>query len=203
MTSPSALWRVALLLPLVAGVGCSHVQYTHGVPHLIKVDGHDNLWRGGQPLDAEGWKYLHDVLGIRTVVKFNYEDEGSDKPAEALGMKVIRVSMPPNDADDLFKGPSMAQIKAALEALTTCIDDKNGGCYGHCLHGNDRTGMMFALARIYVDHWQAVRAKREMVKLGYHLGLFGLDESLYEFVHTHPAQATPSEAPAPAAPPAQ
>jgi protein tyrosine/serine phosphatase len=181
------------LLPILLLIGCSHPQYTHGVPHLIQVSGHSRLWRGGQPQNPEGWKYLHDVLGIRTVVKLDYESEGSDKPAEALGMKVIRVSMPPSDGDDLFKGPSAQEIDAALGALNACINDDNGGCYGHCLHGNDRTGMMFALVRVYIDHWPVIVAKREMAALGYHVGLFGLDESLYDYLHSHPHPEPPSQ----------
>ena len=166
-----------------------HALCTEGVPNLRTVE-EGRIYRGGQP-SAVGWRYLHDVLGVTTVVKLNgsreSDGQGDDAPAASLGMTVRRHPMSPFDDGDpleVFRGPTAPELAAALHDLTHA----QGAVYLHCTHGRDRTGLMAALYRVFVDHWSPRRARQERQALGYRRVLFGLDAAWHEALEDRATQ---------------
>jgi len=53
----------------------------------------------------------------------------------------------------------------------------------HCLHGNDRTGVLCAFYRVLVQGWSRARAWDEAILQGFHPELLGLDD---EWFFGHP-----------------
>ncbi|HEV3188964.1 MAG TPA: tyrosine-protein phosphatase [Polyangiaceae bacterium] len=142
------------------------------------------IYRGGQPT-AAGWAYLRGVLGVTTVVKLNAPEEswsqGWDEPAEQLGMRVVRVSIPPHDyglAPASLPEPfrDVPEDKVAL-AITRLADDEHGNVYVHCTHGRDRTGLIVGLYRVFEQHWDPRTAYAEMNQTGFR----PLNRNLHEF----------------------
>lgn len=147
---------------------------SHGIHNLMTVE--PGVYRGGQP-DAEGWAYLK-TLGVKTVIKLNYEYEGSDQEAVKLGMTVITASMPPSNNTDFYQAPSAEKIRIAVQALQ---DESRRPVYVHCLHGQDRTGLVVGMYRVLQDHWSKEDARREMLDNHFHTYFWGLEETWDRF----------------------
>ena len=150
---------------------CSPMLYTHGVPNLVRVD--ERVYRGGQPT-PEGWQYLRS-LGVKTVIKLNAEEEGTDAPIDA---SVKRWPLDPRDGhpEDIFTQPS----REYLMAIVRSIDDSTGKVYVHCSHGQDRTGLVIAIYRV-IHGWPKAQAQDEMHALHFHWELPGLSWAWREF----------------------
>ncbi len=159
----------ALTIFLALGIfSCSPTVYTHGVPNLVQVD--PGVWRSGQPTTAAAWAYLKS-LGIKRVVKLNFESEGTDDGARAVGMEVIYLPIEPNgDMLTVVEKPDAAHVEAAVKAIA-----EGGGVIFHCSHGQDRTGLLAGIHRVRNDHWPKSAAHREMLARGFHEELVGLD----------------------------
>lgn len=140
---------------------------SHGIPNFTVVS--PGIFRGGQP-DEEGWAYLR-TLGVKTVIKLNYEYEGSDRQAAELGMTVIDASMPPSDYADFYRTPPAERIRTAVRTLQ---DQGTHPVYVHCLHGQDRTGLVVGLYRVLQDHYTKEQAYREMLQHNFHAWFPGL-----------------------------
>lgn len=156
--------RIGALCVLLAG--CSPTIYTHGVPNFAVVE--PGVYRGGEPT-AAGWQYLRSI-GVRAVVQLDYDEErpsGVDVPG---GLDLVRVSMPPNDGDDLLRGPTRETLLAAYEAIARHAR----GIYVHCLHGQDRTGLVIAVFRRLGIGWTKQRAFAEALHLGFHPEFLGI-----------------------------
>jgi protein tyrosine/serine phosphatase len=169
-----------LLLSLVLLVGCSHTVYVNGIPNLVQVE--PGLWRSGQPTTLEQWRYLQS-LGIRKVVKLNFESEGSDDGAVALGMTVYNLSIQPQGDLDWFDNVANAYVRPDVTKLQQAdeITKLHDGVLVHCTHGQDRTGESIGRHRVLVDHWSAEDAYAEMLRLGFHPMLHGLHEAWETF----------------------
>lgn len=100
------------------------------------VDAEQNILRGGQPT-AEQWVLLHKQ-GITTVLKLNKDSEGSDMPAELLGMTVVRI--PISMKKELLGPVPIGEIKRFWQ---NGDGDRPAlrNVYVHCEHGQDRTGL--------------------------------------------------------------
>lgn len=127
------------------------------------------VYRGGHPT-TEGWELLKEK-GVKTVVRLHLESEGDDKEAAALGMTVIDASGPPATLKDVFGAPKPERLKLAVAALN---DESLRPVYVHCLHGEDRTGLIVALYRVLHDGKTKAEAYKEMQKHGFHRSLRGL-----------------------------
>jgi hypothetical protein len=57
-----------------------------------------------------------------------------------------------------------------------------GAIYVHCLHGEDRTGLVIGLERVFVEGWSPESAWKEMLAFGFHTFYLGLDS--YFFTQT-------------------
>jgi len=163
-----AVWSAALfLLLLVAGLVCgcatlSPAPMVHGLPNFAQVC--PGVYRGGQPAD-EGWDYLYGV-GVSNVIKLDTTEEGSDLGALQRGMVVH--CHPITLLEQLVTGPDLVEMDAALREICP-------GTYIHCLHGEDRTGLLVGLYRLQ-QGWTKEQASREMLQHGYHTALMGLTD---------------------------
>lgn len=184
----STMYYVLALLVLVAivivAVSChlnitSPMNYTDDVPNLEQVD--PGVWRSGEPRSAAGWAYLKS-LGIKTVVKLNYDTEGSDQAAIDAGLTVVYLPIPPeNDLPSVFEKPNSDTIQKAVEQLA-----KGGGVLVHCTHGQDRTGIVVGIYRVVHDGWTKDAAWTEMVNHNFHQELVGLMEFWGDFHGSFP-----------------
>ena len=148
---------VALLAWVALGLcGCA-TRSGQAVPNLAIVA--PGIYRGGQPT-AEGWQTLV-ALGVTNVVKLN---TGNDADAERLGLVVHR--FPISGWEQMCAGVPQDRLDAACDLLTP-------GTYVHCLHGQDRTGLVVASYRVR-SGWSHKEAEAEMLRLGFHPLLVGL-----------------------------
>jgi hypothetical protein len=168
-------------LAIVLLVGCRPAVIPSnpvGIPNLVEVA--PGLWRSGQPTTDEQWAYLAQVLNIRTVVKLNFDGEGSDEGAVRNGLRVEHLSIQPEGDIDVwdelvgtFKKPDPALVGEAVGVMSTARP--GAGVLVHCTHGQDRTGLAVAAYRVIVDGWSKERAWDEAIQLGFHPELTGLD----------------------------
>lgn len=167
--------RLGLVLCLLsAGLGraaeapvAASSATVEGIPNFREVA--PGVYRGGHPT-AAGWAYLK-AKGVKTVVRLHLPSEGSDDEAEALGMALIDASGPPATIKDVFGAPKPERIKLAVDSLR---DESLRPVYVHCLHGQDRTGLIVGLYRVLHDGRTKDAAYAEMRLHGFHRSLRGL-----------------------------
>lgn len=174
---------------LVFLVACSPMVYVHGVPNLDQVE--TNIWRGGQISSQEGWDYLAELAHGRRVhvIKLNFDHEGSDALGDAKGFDIHYLPIQPEGDQDVwddlrsaFTGPDPAQVDEAETVLAHCLANPTTEiCYGHCTHGQDRTGYVFGKHRVLHDHWTKARAYDEMLAHHFHSELHGVHEAWEQF----------------------
>ena len=132
------------------------------IPNLFVVEQEQNILRGGQPT-LNGWLHLRD-LGIKTVIKLDTEGDGSDDQAEALGMTVHRFPIP--WLWQVFLRPRQSLLVSAVALMTQ-------DAFVHCLHGEDRSGLVVGCFRLS-QGWLKADAYAEMTAHGFHEELQGL-----------------------------
>ena len=153
----------------------------HGVPNLRFV--RNNVYRSGQPT-VEGWDYLRTLFdGKRVrVLKLNFDDEGSDEPARAMGWDVRELGIEPRTdpnglipaVEEVFEKPDPS-VWAEIEQQILLMDTTGETYLIHCVNGHDRTGLACGHVRVLLDKWTKALAYSEMVALGFHPELVGLD----------------------------
>ena len=178
----------SLMLLLVCG--CSTVvgpPPIYDVPNLSVVDGNGQpttIYRGGQPT-ADGWEVIRK-LGVTTVIKLDYPDE-VDPPLShdsTSGLTILDHRMQPKEIRQSLEKPDLAAITQAAKALADLADQKTP-VYVHCLHGQDRTGIVIAEYRVLHDHWTPAKACHEMLTHGFHPELLDLHEAWDNFAKEH------------------
>jgi protein tyrosine/serine phosphatase len=151
-------------------------QEDHGIVNFDAViDG--RIWRGGQPVVPGSWSFLKSI-GIKTVVKLNFPEEGVDDGAVSAGLTVLSFSVQPRDFWGSIGGPQLEDVRAAATALA---DPAKQPVYVHCLHGQDRTGIVVGVYRVLHDGWTTDEAYREMRAYGFHPELIDLLATWREF----------------------
>ncbi|HEY8079831.1 MAG TPA: tyrosine-protein phosphatase [Labilithrix sp.] len=152
---------------------------TKGSPPSNFVSVRPGLYRGGHP-DAENLDYLKS-LGVKRILDlevgdfieaFPWEISEEMDNASQRDLKEIRYPMSafePAVSDRFDK--DMNEIIALLATATA--DDP---IYVHCKHGQDRTGLVIGLERVFDEKWAPKDAHDEMVKIGFHTGFAGLEE---------------------------
>ena len=155
MKSLHLCWIVVLLT-----FGCQTPRpQTNDVPNLAVVDAQLGIYRGGQP-NLAGWGILHS-LGITNVVKLNLNSEGIDYPEDGIVNRY-----PINRTQQFVTGPDTKEVWAAVHAMVPHT-------YVHCLHGQDRTGLVVGCYRL--EHGiSKTTAEQEMLTHGFHTELTGL-----------------------------
>jgi hypothetical protein len=141
------------------------------IPNLFVVDQPLNILRGGDP-DAAGWIHLAD-LGIERVIKLNTFAEGSDRMAEALGMKVYRFPIP--WWRQVLLRPKEKDLRAVVELIAE-------NTFVHCEAGQDRTSLLVGYFRVLKQGWSKDEAYEEMLAHSFHPALQGLQGRWNSFV---------------------
>jgi len=167
-----------VLLSLLLLVGCHHAPVStapHPPPNFVQV--RNGLYRGGHP-DGPALDYLRS-LNVRTIIDLEIADliEATDEQiqeeqrlASARGFRVVHVPI------SAFELALSDRFDALIDqALATMADPNSAVIYVHCLHGQDRTGLVVGLERVLQEHWTPDRAYNEMLTLGFHPAFLGLE----------------------------
>jgi tyrosine-protein phosphatase SIW14 len=171
--------RIGLVLILLA-LGCSPTTLNQGIPNFVQVE--PGLWRSGQPTTAAQWSYLKSI-GVRHVVKLNFDSEGTDALAIAAGLDVHVLSVQPEGDQDVFDNVLNTFVRPNAAALSEAerVIAEDGGVLVHCTHGQDRTGLVVGEHRVLHDRWSKADAYAEMLKNNFHAELHGLHETWESF----------------------
>jgi protein tyrosine/serine phosphatase len=143
------------------------------------------VWRSAQPMNADEWSYLKS-LGIRHVVKLNFESEASDSGGIAAGFDVHVLSVQPEGDKDVFDNLANTFVRPDATKLAEAehIIAAGGGVLVHCTHGQDRTGLVIGMHRVLHEHVTKADAYKEMLTHRFHPMLHGLHEFWEDFTAT-------------------
>lgn len=120
------------------------------VRNFGKMD--DRFYRGAQPEESD-YKDLK-TLGVKTVIDLQDHPTSYEKrDVEALGMRYVNIPM----SDSSY--PKEEQIAAFLKLVN---DPATGTFFAHCAGGRHRTGVLGAVYRFNVNHWNYDQAYAEM-----------------------------------------
>ena len=147
----------AAVAVVLAVAGCAvakrHSDPTFSNIHIRnfgKMD--DRFYRGAQPDEAD-YKDLK-ALGIRTIIDLQDSPTNYEKrDVEALGMRYVNIPM----SDSSY--PKQESINAFLKLVN---DPATGKFFAHCAGGRHRTGVVGAIYRFNVNHWNFDQAYTEM-----------------------------------------
>ena len=150
--------KIAAIAGLLFAFAAASLGKTHSDPAFsnIKIKNFgkmdDRFYRGAQPKE-EDYKDLAS-LGIKTIIDLTENPKGYAKPAtEAAGMRYVNIAIV--DKED----PSDAQVQGFLKLVE---DPATGSFYVHCAGGRHRTGVMGAVYRFNVNHWNFDQVYAEM-----------------------------------------
>ncbi len=147
----------AAVAVVLAVAGCAvakrHSDPTFSNIHIRNFGKMDNrFYRGAQPDEAD-YKDLK-ALGIQTIIDLQDSPTNYEKrDVEALGMRYVNIPM----SDSSY--PKQASINAFLKLVN---DPATGKFFAHCAGGRHRTGVMGAVYRFNVNHWNLDQAYAEM-----------------------------------------
>src|SRR6266498_4717511 len=145
----------------------------------------DRFYRGAQPEESD-YKDLK-ALGVKTVIDLTDSPKSYERrDVEALGMRYVSIPM----SDSSY--PKDEQINAFLKLVN---DPSTGTFFVHCAGGRHRTGVVGAVYRINVNHWNLDQAYTEMKDYDFYTR-FGHGD-LKTFVEDY-SRKMPANAPAPA-----
>jgi protein-tyrosine phosphatase len=150
-----------------------------GVPIRRFAQVSQGIARGGRP----------ERIGLEAVARMGFktdldleDDRGAvereAQSARELGLHMI--SMPMSG----FWVPNDAEVGQIISILA---DPNNYPIFVHCQHGEDRTGLIVGLYRVFVEHWSRQDAYEEMRAHGFHRSLIALDHYFKEKTRHHEA----------------
>jgi len=152
------LAKISAAVVVVLAVAGGAVAKRHSDPafsnihirNFGKMD--DRFYRGAQPDEAD-YKDLK-ALGIQTIIDLQDSPTNYEKrDAEALGMRYVNIPM----SDSSY--PKQESINAFLKLVN---DPATGKFFAHCAGGRHRTGVVGAIYRFNVNHWNFDQAYTEM-----------------------------------------
>jgi protein tyrosine/serine phosphatase len=141
------------------------------IPNFQSVAG--GLYRGGQPT-AKGFEILKEK-GVKTVINLRAEDSSESKQVQALGMRYVYI---PVNAILPWSRIPQDSVAKYFELVN---NPENYPIFFHCHRGADRTGVLAALYRIAVQHWEAQKAYEEARQLGMRWYFSGLKSQILTF----------------------
>ncbi len=137
------------------------------LPHYFVVD--EGLHRGGQPTER-GFQLLKE-RGIKTVINLrdeHYMHEWEETLIKGLGLTYVSIYMDP------FLPPGDEKIEKFFKVVAA---GKEAPTFVHCLHGQDRTGMIVGIYRMVSHGFEYHRALEEMLAMGFHREFVNLEKT--------------------------
>lgn len=136
------------------------------LPNFHEVNA--SIVRSGRPTE-KGLTDLRNQRGLKTII--NLEDSSSNVKKEAGWAKKLGIDYLSYPTAS-FSRPDDAKVAEILNILN---DQTRYPILIHCHHGEDRTGLMIGLHRVFTDQWTPKAAYQEMLDLGFHTILTSLD----------------------------
>ncbi|MEW6208984.1 MAG: tyrosine-protein phosphatase [Acidobacteriota bacterium] len=146
---PLTVFLFSLSFVTVANAQSGDAQKTK-IKNFGQMD--DRFYRGAQP-DEDEYKDLAE-MGIKTI--FDLRDDPKDfarRAAQSAGMRYFNLAM-----SDTERPPD----EVVEEFLKLVADPATGKFFVHCKGGRHRTGLMGAVYRMNVYHWNFKQAYKEM-----------------------------------------
>lgn len=137
--------------------------------NVVDMHGTGKIFRSARPTKAD------DLIGIKS--DFNLEtgffewfhEEVSEEQHWCRIAEATYIHRPMSD----FPFPLKPEpIRALVKEI--CMAASFGNVLVHCLHGEDRTGIVVAAYRILIQGWSVNQATAEMYKFGFHRFPYGL-----------------------------
>lgn len=158
--------KVLTLICLIA-VSAMSMSASAAIPEKF-LEVSPGIFRSAQP----GKEDLKDLkaLGIKTILNLNNDKETmaiEKKAARLAGIDLIEHPM------SGFWSPDDAQVEESLAVLQ---DESKYPILVHCKHGEDRTGLIIGLHRVFAEKWTPEDAYQEMLEGGFHPMLVFLDK---------------------------
>ncbi len=191
------LAKISVAIAIVLAIGSAAFAKKHSDAafsniHIRNFGKMDNrFYRGAQP-DESDYKDLK-ALGVKTVIDLqdhptNYER----RDVESLGMRYVNIPM----SDSSY--PKEEQIAAFLKVVN---DPATGTFFAHCAGGRHRTGVVGAVYRFNVNHWNYDQVYTEMKDYDFYtrFGHGDLKTFVEDYAKRMPATATSSAVTAAAA----
>jgi len=151
--------KISAAIVIVLAISTAAVAKRHSDPAFsnIKIRNFGKMdnrfYRGAQP-DESDYKDLK-ALSVKTVIDLTDHPTSYEKrDVEALGMRYVNISM----SDSSYPKPE--QINSFLKLVN---DPATGTMFVHCAGGRHRTGVMGAVYRYNVNHWNFDQVYAEMV----------------------------------------
>lgn len=120
----------------------------------------ERFFRGARP-ENEDYPALAQ-LGVKTIIDLTDNSKEYEQPAvEAAGLRYVNIPM----VDKSY--PSMDQVNEFLKVVN---DPSTGKFFVHCAGGRHRTGVVGAVYRFHVDHWNLQQALSEMDQYEFNSG---------------------------------
>ena len=150
--------KISVALAIVLALSSAAFGKRHSDPafsnihirNFGKMD--DRFYRGAQP-DESDYKDLK-ALGVKTVIDLQDNPTSYEKrDVEGLGMRYVNIPM----SDSSY--PKEETINAFLKLVN---DRSTGTFFAHCAGGRLRTGVVGAIYRFTVNHWNYDQAYAEM-----------------------------------------
>jgi tyrosine-protein phosphatase SIW14 len=198
-----SLRRLACIGIMALAAACGSAQGSDSTSSAASVTSPDQppnfylvktgIYRGGHP-DAGGLEYLKD-LGITTIIDLEIGDlieatpgeiDAEIKGAEALGLNDIREPM---SAFELALSSSFDD--RINDILAILADPTQKPVYVHCAHGQDRTGLVIGLERVFNEGWTPAAAWNEMLERGFHVEFLGLSTYFFRKTGWNPSDPAP------------
>lgn len=153
------------------------------LPRFYRVS--DEVYRGSKP-NAQQLRTLKD-LGVRSVINLQYSatdneesrniaelNKEDEKKLKSLGCgdDAVRATQMTYLATPVMAQPLTPGDPQSLEnidvALNLLRDKNNLPAFVHCSHGEDRTGLVIGLYRVFEQKWSAEKAHAEMLEFNFH-----------------------------------
>jgi len=193
MSNPRNIYlKISVAVTIVLAIGTAAIGKTHSDPafsnikirNFGKMD--DRFYRGAQP-DESDYKDLK-ALGVKTVIDLQDHPTSYEKrDVEALGMRYVSIPM----SDSSY--PREEQIAAFLNVVN---DPTTGKFFAHCAGGRHRTGVVGAVYRFNVNHWNYDQVYAEMKDYDFYtrFGHGDLKTFVEDYAKRMPAHATSTAA---------
>src|SRR5438477_8934705 len=118
------------------------------------------IWRGRRP-DTATLKQLK-TMGVRTIL--DLEDSSSAIKSEKATVKTLGMAFISEPMSG-FWSPDDNEVNQ-IEVIMA--DQSRRPIFVHCQHGEDRTGLIVGLHRVFHEHWTPAAAYKEMLAKGFH-----------------------------------